>query len=69
MPRVKKNKVHRYSIEIWHDGVYQNADLVFESTDKDLRDTIRTLRKKYPPEDLWELKNCIVEEEPRPWNM
>lgn len=71
MPRViRKNDVHRYSLEIWHDGVYQEADVVFESTDEDLRNNILTLRKSYPPEDLWELKNCRVdEEEVRPWNM
>ena len=63
------DRVHRYSMEIWHDGVYQHADVVFESTDEDLRDNILKLRKKYPPEDLWELKNCRVDEEPKPWEV
>lgn len=63
MPRKRANDgVHRYSMEIWHDGVYQEADVVFESTDEDLRNTINVLRKSYPPEDLWELKNCRVDE-------
>ena len=70
MPRVRKNDLHRYSLEIWHDGVYQEADVVFYSTDEALRDNILTLRKSYLPEDLWELKNCRVDEEDeRPWNM
>ena len=45
MPRVRKNDLHRYSLEIWHDGVYQEADVVFESTDEDLRNNILTLRR------------------------
>ena len=49
-----------YEFEVWLDGANTGKTVRIKASDEELRSKIKKLRLLYPPDEFYELKNCVV---------